>query len=377
VLVSLELHAGNPVPDAFYTPPDDVPSQPGQLLRSEPFSRAIPDDAQAWRILYTTTRDEGEPALASALVVAAKQLPDGPRPVVAWAHGTTGVAEGCAPSLLDDPFAAGATPALPQVIANGWVMVATDYVGLGTQGPHPYLIGQGEARSVLDAVRAAHQLTDLTLDDRTVVWGHSQGGHAALWTGQLAATYAPDDHVIGIAALAPASNLTGLVANLDKVRGGSIFASFVAQAYTSIYRDVRFDDYIRPTARIPVREMAARCLAEPEVFVSIIASLLFDKSILSRPADQGPFGERLAQNVPLDPIPVPVFIGQGDADGLVLPSAQRDYVTQRCRLGGTLEYQTYAGYDHVGVVGDDSPLIPDLLAWTQDRLDGRPAPSTC
>jgi len=377
VLVSLKLHAGNPVPDDFYAAPDDVPSEPGRLLRSEPFDRALPDNAQAWRILYTTTRDEGEPAVASALVVAPRDLPDGPRPVIAWAHGTTGVAEGCAPSVLDDPFDAGATPALPQVVDNGWVMVATDYVGLGTEGPHPYLIGQGEARSVLDAVRAAHQLGELTLEDRTVVWGHSQGGHAALWTGQLADSYAPDAHVIGVAALAPAGDLTGLVTNLDVVTGGSVFGSFVVEGYTAAYDDVRFDDHVRPTARIPVREMAARCLAEPEVFVSVLTSLLFDRSILSRSAAEGAFGERLAENVPLDPIPAPLLLAQGEADGLILPTAQREYVDQRCALGGTLDYRTYPDVDHVGLVGEGSPLIPDLLQWTQDRLDGRPATSTC
>jgi len=377
VLVSLRLHAGAPVPDDFYTAPDDVPSQPGQLLRSEPFDRALPDGAQAWRILYTTTRDEDEPAVASALVVAPEELPGGPRPVIAWAHGTTGVAEGCAPSLLDDPFTAGATPALDQVVARGWVMVATDYVGLGTEGPHPYLVGQGEARSVLDAVRAAHQMDGLSLADQTVVWGHSQGGHAALWTGQLADSYAPDDQVIGVAALAPASNLTGLAAHLDDVPGGSIFESYIIQAYSDVYDDVRFDDYVRVTARIPVREIAARCLAEPEVFVSIIATLLFDRPITSRDPTTGALGERLAENVPMDPIRAPLFIGQGEGDALVLPSAQQAYVDQRCALGGALEYRTYPGSDHVGVVGDDSPLIPDLLEWTEDRLDGKPATSTC
>jgi uncharacterized membrane protein HdeD (DUF308 family)/acetyl esterase/lipase len=377
VLVSLVLHAGTPVPDDFYTAPDDVPSQPGALLRSEPFHRALPDGAQAWRILYTTTRDEGESAVASALVVAPEEVPDGPRPVIAWAHGTTGVAEGCAPSLLDDPFAAGATPALDQVVARGWVMVATDYVGLGTEGPHPYLIGQGEARSVLDAVRAAHQLPALSLSDQTVVWGHSQGGHAALWTGQLADSYAPDDHVIGVAALAPASNLTGLAAGLDTVPGGSIFESYLIQAYSDGYDDVRFDDYVRATARIPVREIAARCLAEPEVFVSFISTLLFDKPITTRDPTTGSLGTRLAENMPMDPISAPLFIGQGGGDTLVVPSVQQAYVDQRCALGGALEYRTYPGLDHVGVVGIDSPLIPDLLQWTQDRLDGKPATSTC
>jgi alpha-beta hydrolase superfamily lysophospholipase len=377
VLVSLKLHAGNPVPDDFYTAPDDVPSEPGQLLRSEPFDRALPAGARAWRILYTTTRDEGEPAVASALVVAPEDPPDGSRPVVAWAHGTTGVAEGCAPSLLDDPFAAGATPALDQMIDRGWVMVATDYVGLGTEGPHPYLIGQGEGRSVLDSVRAAHQLGDLSLADQTVVWGHSQGGHAALWAGQLAESYAPDTQVVGVAALAPASNLTRMVSDIEGAPGGSIFASYVISAYSDGYDDVSFDDYVRPTARIVSREIAARCLAEPEVFVSVIATLLFDRSIFRRSPDTGAAGERLEENVPLDPIAAPLLIGQGAADPLVLPSVQQEYVDQRCGQGGVLDYRTYSGFGHIDVVGDDSPLVPDLLQWTQDRIDGKPATSTC
>ena len=84
--------------------------------------------------------------------------------MVAWAHGTTGFAQPCAPSLLPEPFTAGAMPALDEVLDRGWILVATDYVGLGTAGPHPYLIGQGEGRSVLDAMKAAHQLRTVDLD---------------------------------------------------------------------------------------------------------------------------------------------------------------------------------------------------------------------
>src|SRR6516165_5881755 len=47
------------------------------------------------------------------------------------------------------------------------------------------LIGEGEARAALDSVRAARQMAELTLDMRTVVWGHLQGGHAALWPALL------------------------------------------------------------------------------------------------------------------------------------------------------------------------------------------------
>lgn len=375
--VSVRLNQGAPVVDAFYRPPAQVPPSPGALLRSEPMGRALPPGARAWRILYTTTRADGVPALASGLVVAPESPPPGPRPVIAWAHGTTGVDETCAPSLLNDPFAAGATPALDQVVANGWVMVATDYTGLGTEGPHAYLVGQQAGRAVLDAVRAARQMPEVSLADQTVVWGHSQGGGAALWTGILARAYAPDAHVVGVAALAPASDLPGLVGNLDVVPGGAIFASYVIQGYSETYPDVRFDDYVRPAAQILAREMASRCLAEPAVFSSVVETLVIDKSIWARDPASGPFGERLRENVPSGPIAAPLLIGQGLGDELVLPAAQAAYVAARCATGGQVDYRTYEGFDHVGVVGPGSPLVPELLEWTQARFDGAPAASTC
>ncbi|WP_107764817.1 lipase family protein [Nocardioides terrigena] len=376
--VSATLSAAAPTPDAFYEAPAEAPSEAGRLLRAEPFERTMPERARAWRTLYTTTRDEGRAAVASALVVVPETTPDAPLPVIAWAHGTTGAAEGCAPTIVGSGLESGAFFALDRVLANGWALVATDYVGLGTEGPHPYLIGEPEGRSVLDAVRAARELDGVDLStDQTVVWGHSQGGHAALWTGILAPEYAPDASVIGVAAAAPASNLTGLVGNLEEIPGGALFASYVVEGYTETYDDVDAADYVRPSARIPVEELAARCLEEPGTMISVVESLLFDRSVFDRPLTEGPFGERLDENIARGPIEVPLLVAQGEDDQLVLPTAQAEYVEERCADGGQVEYRTYPGKDHVPLVEADSPYIDDLVAWTQDRLDGKPARSTC
>ena len=376
LLVSTRLNEGGPTVDAFYTPPSDVPPQPGRLLRSEPFGRAIPAGAQVWRILYTSTRADGVPATASALVAAPAVLPQGPRPVIAWAHGTTGVDQTCAPSLLPTGIESGSPNAIDQVIAKGWVMVATDYIGLGTEGRHAYLVGEQAGRSVLDAIRAARQMPELSLSGQAVVWGHSQGGGAALWTGILAPTYAADANVIGVAALSPASNLPAFADLLDEFPGGAVFESFVAQGYTDTYPDVRFGEYVRPTAQIQAREIAGRCFGEPRSLVSVVQSLFFDKAIWARDPLTGPLGVRLQENVPSGPIDAPLLIGQGEADTIILPTAQAAYVQARCDTGYPVDYRTYPG-DHITVVEPDSPLIPELIAWTQDRLDGRPAGSTC
>ncbi|MDF9875606.1 lipase family protein [Cellulosimicrobium cellulans] len=376
--VSVGLHRAAPQVDAFYDPPASVPDEPGSLVRAEPFTRQIPDGATAWRILYTTTRDEGEPAVASGIVVVPDAVrDDAASPVIAWAHGTTGSARGCAPSVLDEPFESGAFFLLDDVLAHGWALVATDYVGLGTDGPHPYLVGQGEARSVLDAVRAARELDGATLGEQTVVWGHSQGGHAALWTGAVAPEYAPDVPLAGVAALAPASDLTGLVSHLESVTGGSIFASFVVEAYDAIYPDSDAAGYVRPGARFVVREMASRCLSEPGALVSVAEALSMDQPLWTTDPATGPLGERLAENVPTGPVAAPLLVAQGASDTLILPMTQEAYVGARCAAGQPVDYRTYQGRDHVGLVQADSALAPDLVRWTEARLAGEPPTPTC
>ncbi|MGW6266057.1 lipase family protein [Cellulosimicrobium funkei] len=378
--VSVAVQRAAPHADAFYDAPDAPPDAPGSLLRAEPFTRQIPDGATAWRILYTTTLDEGEPTVASGLVV----VPDGvgtdggaPPPVVAWAHGTTGFARGCAPSVLDEPFESGAFFLLDDVLARGWALVATDYAGLGTAGPHPYLVGQGEARSVLDAVRAARALDDATLGEQTVVWGHSQGGHAALWTGAVAPAYAPDVPLAGVAALAPASDLTAMVSHLENVPGGSVFASYVVAAYDAAYPDADAIEAVRPGARLVVHEMASRCLSEPGALVSVAEALSMDQPLWTTDPTDGALGERLAENVPTGAVEAPLLVAQGASDPLVLPSTQDAYVGERCAAGQPVDYRTYEGRDHVGLVQADSPLAPDLVRWTEARLAGAPPTPTC
>lgn len=377
VATSVALHRASPTVDAFYNAPAQIPAGPGKLVRSEPFSRGIPDNAQAWRILYTTTTTDGSPTLASAIVVLGRGAPAGPRPVLAWAHGTTGYARNCAPSLQKDPLGSGAMPDLDQVIANHWLLVATDYAGMGTAGVQPYLIGSGEARSVLDSVRAVRQLRDVSAAKQTVVWGHSQGGGAALWTGQLQPSYAPDVPLAGVAAMAPASDLTAFADTVATVPGGMIFMSYVIKAYAGTYRDVRESHYVRRTARATVDAAAVRCLSEPSMLISAATSLGPERKIMSQSPDSGSLRKRLQENTSRGTGTTPLLIAQGASDTLIPPSMQRSYARDLCAHGGRLDYREYAGNDHVGVVSQGSPLLPELITWTRHRLAGEPQTGNC
>lgn len=366
---------GTSGPDAFYAPPAEVPDQPGVLLRAEAFTRAIPDGATAWRILYTTTRDEGVPAISSGLVV----IPDGVQdpPTIAWAHGTTGAAESCAPTLLQDPFASGAMPNTEEALLNGWAIVATDYVGLGADAPHPYLVGQAAARSTLDAVRASRQLAGVSFGDEVVVWGHSQGGATALWAGGLAPSYAPELEIVGVAAMAPAANLPAMIGQLADGRAGTIVGPLVLAGYAAHYDEVHVDDYLLPAATLTFQETVARCWSDSAFIVSVLGTTVLDRTIWTRSPSDGPLGARLEQNVPRLPIEAPLLLAQGLTDTLVLPAAQQQYVEELCASGQHVDFRTFEGKDHMGVVTGDSPLLGQLMEWTRARLDGAPPTNTC
>jgi alpha-beta hydrolase superfamily lysophospholipase len=312
--------------------------------------------------------------LASAIVLAGSAAP-APRPVIAWAHGTTGVARGCAPSLLDEPFAH--APAIDAALARGWVIVATDYVGQGTAGPHPYLIGDGEARPVLDAVRAARQLADAAVGDRVVVWGHSQGGHSALWTGISAADYAPELHVAGVAAMAPATDLPAMLAGVHDTPAGRIVSAYLLDAYSHIYPEVRAADLASGSRAMLARDIARHCMAGSSAWLAVVDALLAGGSLFDGAPATGAFGARLAANVPETPVPAPLWIAQGLDDTLVLPAVQDGYVARRCAAGQSIHYLHVTGRDHLSLVAPDSPLSGWLVQWTADRFAGIAAPTAC
>jgi acetyl esterase/lipase len=380
--VSHALREGAPVVDAFYTAPTVIPSEPGVLLRWSPYTTGLPVGVSAWRVLYTTTTGNGASALASGVVAIPQATGAGPRPVIAWNHGTNGIAQGCAPSLTPNAISPEAIPALDAVVRNGWAIVATDYTGEGTEGVFPYLVGQAEARSSLDAVRAAHQLPSLNLSDQTVIWGHSQGGHATLWAAQIAPSYAPDLKIVGTAALSPASNPVALAADITaKGSAGpvAVVTSFLLSSYARSYDDVKLGDYVATSARTLVQEMAARCATEPGALVSVLNSMAVsqDQPLFRLNLTTGPLADRLTENIPTGPFPQPLFIGQGDTDEVIAPAIQNDYVARLCAAGQPLEYQTYPGKSHMGVVAPDSPLNTDLEQWTRDRLNGVTAEDNC
>ncbi len=374
------LYRGDPrvAPDAFYTPPQAVPSQPGRLIRSEPMTKGVPTGLRAWRILYTTTNGGGEPQVASGTVLALANLPAGPRPVLSIAHGTVGIVPRCAPSLSATPFSGDPSAPVNQMVAAGWVAVTSDYAGLGTAGPHGYLVGPDAAHNVLDAQRAAKEIDGLDLSPRTVVWGHSQGGHTALWTGILAPGYAPEIDLLGVVAMAPAADLPALAEGIKATTMGKVISAYIAQSWADYYPQLRLGTMVTPGYGRIVRSIAERCAGTlGDALPSAATATQLSQEIFRPDQINGEAGELLRANTPTGHINAPLLLAQGTADGLVLPGEQRAYVAARCAAGQAIDFREYPGRTHLSLVETGSPLTPELVKWTNARLAGEPPTPTC
>src|SRR5215831_7864053 len=311
-------------PDSFYDPPAGAPKRPGVLLRDEPLRHVtLPAGMRGWRILYTTTVDDRTPATAAATVFAPIEASTGAHPVIAWAHGTTGLLQKCMPSLVSVPTRG--IPALDRISAAGWVIVATDYSFAEKGGPHPYIMGEGEARAVLDSVRAARQMTELVLDKRAVVWGHSQGGHSALWTGIIAPKYAPDVKVVGVAAIAPAANMNDILQINEAV--DKRLGPYIAMAYSQFYPDVMFEEALRPEAQGAARQIVNLCgflpVDDPQRAAALTAT--FDGPALATSTNRA-LAARLTENTADHLLAAPLVVAQGMKDVIVPPAATDAYV---------------------------------------------------
>ncbi|WP_313814172.1 alpha/beta fold hydrolase [Glutamicibacter sp.] len=363
------------VSDDFYLPPASVPSQPGQLIRVEPLEGGNLPDSHAWRILYTTTDESGDPSVASGIVTIPSDV-NGKLPVISWANGTKGVASRCALSESQTPYDDGPSVARTQMLDSGWAVVATDYIGLGTAGPHPYLVPKSEAHAVLDATRAAGQIEELkangvSFDSRTVLWGHSQGGHAALASAKEAPTYAPELQVLGVAAMAPATDLKQLAASVANSPAGKVISSYIATSWNQLYPELQIEQGISGASASASELISKSCFFGTDTLtVMAQASQLFEPIFNSQMLN-GSVGTKLEENSAVIPTKVPVFIAQGAADSLVLPSMQRQFFEKSCSANEQIAYAEYENLDHMPLVGPNSAVNQDVADFTKDLLDSK------
>jgi pimeloyl-ACP methyl ester carboxylesterase len=376
--------AGSPQSDPFYLVPSPLPpGEPGALIRWAPMP--APAGLRAWRILDHSTALDGSDVAVSGVVFAPDHpAPPGGFPLLAMGHNTTGIARECAPSLAPFHPLRGAREAFyaEQVagfVDGGFVVVATDYQGLGAgAGIHPFLVGETAAYNVLDAARAARALPGLDLGADTLIWGHSQGGHAAAWAGQLAPSYAPDLPITGVILGAPAAEPGLVLAAATNGPGATAptpltgYIVTLVSAWSQVYPEAAAVPALTPAALAKLDLVTHECI--PEVAAAYgdrpLADYI-DAAVLLAP----PWDILLERNAAGRlPISAPILVVQGTADPLVPAATTEAFVQRLCGLGSAVQFNRYPDVGHGAVI---AAAMPDMLAWAARQQEGNDASSTC
>ncbi|MFD4468734.1 alpha/beta hydrolase family protein [Rhodococcus sp. NPDC058505] len=335
---------------------------PGPVVASAPAgpAAAVPGAAEVRRFTYRTSGADG---LSGGLIFEPDGVPPrGGWPIVAWAHGTVGMADGDAPSrtgvnhqLYRDLFG--------DWLRRGFLVVATDYAGLGTPGVHPYLNADVAASNVVDSVRAARQLYPAA-SSRWAVAGQSQGGHAALATATRADALAPDLDFRGTFASGAPTNLDRLagLAGPDfpdvRLDGLTLYLAYTAAGLRESRPDLDLDRYLTPAGRTLVDAADSTPLAD----FKPRANALPVGDMFALPLAGTPVPQALTDYLGVSAAGVdrPVMLVQGLDDQVVPPPLTLWFAAELALTGERLELALPSG-GHVGGLAQSIPAAGAFL----------------
>jgi len=351
ILVACGSTSTNVFNSTFYNAPASIPAgAPGTVVRSETMNAPFPE-SQAWRVMYTSSGINGEPIVVTGMVFApTSPVPSGGRPVVSWAHPTTGIEDQCAPSRSPKPYED--VQGLSEFLDLGWVVVATDYQGLGTDGMHPYLVGASEAQGTIDIVRAAQNLPETGASPNYFVFGHSQGGQAALFSGQISSTYAPELHLLGVAAAAPAGLLVPLFQADKDTLAGAVLGSYAVTSWSDLF-GYEESTVVKASLSKRVHAVSEKCVVGgsrlSDIELGINDLILKGRMWSADPATTAPWASQFALNTAAQsPIAAPLLLTQGTADKIITPSTTAELTAMYVGMGNAqATEQVMEGVDHM------------------------------
>ena len=366
-----------PRPDAFYDIPEPLTSvDRGTVIKTTKINTDV-ENADAYKVMYISRDQNNLPtAVTGTVFVPQNDLPVAGRNLVAWAHGTSGIADQCAPSLLASK-ATKHIPGVQQYIDEGYIVTATDYQGLGTKGPHPYLIGNSQAHGVLDSIRAAANLPSSGFNGRYALWGHSQGGQSVIYSSQLAKSYLPEYDLVASAAAAPATDLATLLKSDINTEVGKVLGPMAFKSWSEIYPEAELSKIIKAEA-IPAANLIAQGCIETSGNIEVLlpATQELPQDFLTQdPTKAQPWANIIATNsAQPSGISDPMYIGQGAADNVVDPSVTLNWARSLCITNKQVDFKSYPGLGHntAGFV-----VVNDVIPWLSNIFSGQAPTSNC
>jgi len=406
--------ADPPTPPFYEAVAKMAPNGRLEIIKKEQVKTSI-EGAQAWRIAYISSDVSDRKTISTGLIVAPiGKAPLEGRPVMAWAHGTTGTAQSCGPSQVINPavplnqyFLVGGNswtdygiPNLEEFIKEGYVVVATDYQGLGGGGKHQYAVAGTNGRDLINSARAAISMLDVGASHRTIFYGWSQGGGATIAAASLGAylnkkgSVADDLQVLGFVALAPddagvmIQNATKDQASADKAINGLIqlfsdnifnFSHFAMTIWgtQAAYPHLKLSDiFTDQGANVVDQVLSNKCMHVVADTLNYTYGNQFKTLLTDKPTNTMAWVKALIDGsvLPIKPV-APVVIYWGSKDTAVPPIMHELYQKQMCSMGGNIERIQLPGEQtHFSTPGVSAPMY---LRWVKDRIAGKPLPNGC
>jgi len=369
------------VTSSFYVPPSPLPKgKPGTVIRwqvgCDYLAPGVAAPANVWNVLYKST-DANQQAIAvsgTVLVPTAPWTGSGPRPLVAYATGTQGWGDQCAPSSemaagdYDEDFA------VQNLLDQGWAVAVTDYPGLGTPGNELYAVNSAEGYAVLDVLKATLNLAPagLSPDAPIAIEGYSQGGGAAAFAAQEAPTYAKSLGLVGVAMGGTPANLQAVASNLN---GGAFFAFLggAAIGFDAAYPQLHFGQYLTSAGKQAFKALSGMCQEQGLATYAFKTIQDYTKGGID-PLTLPPIEQVLNENDAGAVAPaVPVLQYHGLADEVIPYAVEQSLHDTWCSLGVISDLVSFPG-DHVTTQVEAQVTVAQ---WIADRFAGQVAPSSC
>lgn len=398
-----------------YLPSVSLDQPLGTVVAIEPIKTSVPG-ASAWRIAYISSDLRDRRTLSTGLVIAPKGAPPAEgRPIVAWAHGTTGTAQNCGPSQVEDPaqelnqyFLVGGTswtdfgiPGITHFIEKGYAVVATDYQGLGGGGAkHQYAIGNSNARDAINSVRAIGSMGLAGAGKKAVIYGWSQGGGATLAAASL------KDYIDGTGTAYDGVNFVGFVAMApDEINAlmppgadsdaaaPAVLQKLAAEFSDNVFNFAHFsmsmwamagsfaelkmtDIFTEEGAEVLDEIYSKKCMHAGSDTINFNYGTSFKSLMKPQPDNAVAWIKALIEGSvkPLAPV-APVIVYYGTKDTVMSPVMGALYQKQMCGMGANVtRVQLDGEQNHFTTPPVAQPLF---LPWIDDRFAGRPPGNGC
>lgn len=369
---------------AFYEPPENIPKEPGTIIRSEkapllldPFDLSS-SAVTATRVMYSSTDGDGNPIAVTGTVFEPKTpyWGSGDRPLISYAAGTQGMGDRCAPSRQRESFFEYEGIGIARSVGRGYAVAMTDYQGLGTPGSHTYVAREEQGRATLDMARAAENLEGTSLDAKTPVglMGYSQGGGAAAAASELAGEYAPELNIKGSAIGAPTAHLDQVGKQID----GTTYTAFALFAALGIAQAEHIDPdaFLNEEGKKIASKVEDACVFDLFEYANLDTSKYTTSGKkLSELLGEEPFAsaieeQRIGRRTPN----APVVINHSVGDDVIPYKGGKQLGSDWCDRGTRVSFNAGITPTHLGGF---VPHVEKSMSFFEKRFAGQNQVSSC